>query len=526
MTSISNLSGLGLGSHSSNHRISKARARTAVKPILKKLASPQEKNSLDLDRGWADQDEQYQYQYRSPNGWGRGGKGGGKAVGGATVGGGSLGSFYEQPSKDAGVSFNEAGSRRYNHSRSISGASHISVATSSSSGPRHPVGAPFVHPFQQTPRTSTPPMSHANSQTSFVDITEDDDNDNDNSNSHSRSHSHSNSLDNHTYASGSGLHIQPVNPLSSSQPSLGIRRPSLASTQRTSSLSDVNNAHSPSPHPSHPPPLRINTSRSVSATPAQSSRLANVASQSDLHLDSNLDTMLESPASPSTSPSNHIGSPASPPAAMSPFRASFEAAGFPRLRAKSDLDTATRAEHLREARRKFELRERAKEEKYAKEEIKRRERADNKRALEIEKQEKHAAALHKEAMAAKARAESSEIREAIARGKHNRKISTTSSGRPSLAMSRTSISRPGTSRKNAPSPLQEGLAEAEKFTIGNYDSLDARSPPAFGHEAGGAQEVVFKTPKRKNTAKKKTQSTWTMFILWLRTKLLRASKGR
>ncbi|KAI1766128.1 hypothetical protein GGR53DRAFT_233994 [Hypoxylon sp. FL1150] len=489
MASIPSLS--GLGSHSSNHRISKARARTAVKPILKKLASPQEKSSLDLDRGWAEQDE----PYRSRDGWG-----------------GAAGSFYEQPGKDTNLAF-EAGPRRYNHSRSISGTSHISVATSSSSGPRHSVGAPFVHPFQQTPRTSTPPLSYANSQNSFVDITEDDD-------------SGHNSLDN-THGPSNGLHIHPMSPHSHSQPSLGvgIRRPSLASSQRTSSYSDVNNAHPASPHPSHPPPLRISTTRSVSATPAQSSRLANVASQSDLHLDS----MLESPESPSP-PSNYIGSPTSPSTTMSPFRASFDTAGFPRLRAKSDLDTATRAEHLREARRKFELREKAKEEKYAREEIKRRERADNKRALEIEKQEKHAAALHKEMMAAKARAESAEIREAMARGKHNRKFSSTSSGRPSMAASRTSMSRPGTSRKNAPSPLAEGgegLAEAEKFASSNYDSMDASSPPAFGREAGGAaQDVVFESPKRKNTAKKKTQSTWTMFILWLRTKILRASKAR
>lgn len=469
---------------------------------------------MDLDRGWAEQDE----PYRSRDGWGVGGV---KAAAAAAAAAGAVGGggFYEQPGKDTSLTFSEVvGPRRYNHSRSISGTSHISVATSSSSGPRHPAGAPFVHPFQQTPRTSTPPLSYANSQTSFVDITEDD------------GTSHNTSLDSaNAHGPSNGLHIHPVNPHSHSQPSLSVRRPSLASSQRTSSFSDVNNAHSTSPHPSHPPPLRINTTRSVSATPAQSSRLANVASQSDLHLDSMLDSMLESPVSPSPSnpPSNHIGSPASPAAAMSPFRASFDTAGFPRLRAKSDLDTATRAEHLREARRKFELREKAKEEKYAREEIKRRERADNKRALEIEKQEKHAAALHKEMMAAQARAESSEIREAMARGKHNRKFSGTSSGRPSLAMSRTSISRPGTSRKNAPSPLAEGgLEEAEKFASSNYDSLDARSPPAFGHEAGGAEEVIFKTPGRKNTAKKKTQSTWTMFILWLRTKLLRVSKGR
>ncbi|KAI0383569.1 hypothetical protein F5Y04DRAFT_28171 [Hypomontagnella monticulosa] len=475
----------GFRSHSSSNKISKSRARTAVKPILKKLSSQSEKTSLDLDRGWSEQDG----QYRVRDAWGG-----------------------EQSGKDTGITFSEAvGTRRYNHSRSISGTSHISVATSSSSGPRHQVGVPFVHPFQQTPRTSTPPLSYANSQTSFFDITEDDDTTatNTNNNSSSLDTTHSHNINN-------SLHIHPINPHSHSQPTLSLRRPSLASSQRTSSFSEVNNAHpsSSSPHPSHhPPSLRINTSRTAISTPSQSSRMVNVSSRSDLHLD----CMLESPASPTNVASNYVASPASSAAPMSPLRSSLDAAGFPRLRAKSDLDTATRAEHLREARRKFELRERAKEEKYAREEIKRRERADNKRALE---KEKHEAAMLKEQMAARAHREAIELEEAIARGKHNRKFSTTSSNRPSLAISRTSMSRPGTSRKNAPSPL----GEAEKFASSNYDSLDARSPPAFGNEAGGAQDVVFQSAKRKNTAKKKTQSTWTMFILWLRTKILRVSK--
>ncbi|OTB01235.1 hypothetical protein M426DRAFT_14679 [Hypoxylon sp. CI-4A] len=489
MASIQSLSGLGL--HGPTNKISKARAKTAVKPILKKLTSQSEKNSLDLDRGWLEQDG----QYRRDDGIVGGGIGG--------RGGGGEGVVFEPSGKDTNLTFNEAaGTRRYNHSRSISGTSHISVATSGSSGARHQAGAPFVHPFQQMPRTTTPPVSYANSQTSFFDITEDDDS-NDYGNNGNVSHRNS-------------LHIHPSNPHSHSQPTLSTRRPVLANTQRTTSYSEVNHAKKsskPSPNSSHPPSLRINTSRAPSTTPGQSSRLANVSSRSDLQLD----CMVESPSSSTNAGSNHITSPASSVAPMSPLRSSFDS-GFPRLRAKSDLDTATRAEHLREARRKFELREKAKEEKYAREEIKRRERADNKRALELEK---HAAVLHKEQMAAKARQEAAEIEAAIARGKHNRKFSATSSGRPSLAVSRTSMSRPGTSRKNAPSPL----GEAEKFAS-RYDSLDANSTPAYGSEAGGAHDVVFQTPKRKNTAKKKTQSTWTMFILWLRTKLLRVSKGR
>ncbi|KAI2782696.1 hypothetical protein F4815DRAFT_443215 [Daldinia loculata] len=493
----------GFGSHGSSNKINKSRARTAVKPILKKLSSQSEKNSLDLDRGWTDQDEQYQAR----DGW----------VGGVGVGVGGKGvAGVEKSTKEINFTLNEAGTNRYNHARSISGASHVSVATSSSSGPRHQVGAPFVHPFQQTPRTSTPPLSYANSQTSFFDITEDDNDGNDDNDDSvgSCSNSNSNSLD-ASHSHRNSLHIQ-MNSHSHSQPTLGIGRPSLASTQRTSSFSEVKNAHTSAPYPSHhSPPLRINTSRTVLASPVQSSRLPNVPSRSDLQLD----RITDSPISPSNTPSNHVASPASSSTPMSPLRSSFDASGFPRLRAKSDLDTATRAEHLRVARRKFELREKAKEEKYAREEIKRRERADNKRALE---KERYAAAAHKEQMAARARLEAAELEEAIARGKHNRKFSGTSSNRPSIAISRTSMSRPSTSRKNIPSPL----GESEKFASSNYDSLDARSPPAFGNEAGGAQSVPFQPTKRRNTAKRKTQSTWTMFILWLRTKLLRVSKNR
>ncbi|KAI0106018.1 hypothetical protein F4814DRAFT_452396 [Daldinia grandis] len=500
----------GLRSHGSSNKISKSRARTAVKPILKKLSSQSEKNSLDLDRGWTDQDEQYQTR----DGWVEGVGVGAGVVGGKGVAG------VEKSTKEINFTLNEAGTNRYNHARSISGASHVSVATSSSSGPRHQVGAPFVHPFQQTPRTSTPPLSYANSQTSFFDITEDENDENDDNEhsigscSNSNSNSNSNSLD-ASHSHRNSLHIQ-MNSHSHSQPTLGIRRPSLASTQRTSSFSDVKNAHTPALYPSqHPPPLRINTSRTVLVSPTQSSRLPNVPSRSDLQLD----RIKDSPISSSNTPSNHVTSPASSSTPMSPLRSSFDASGFPRLRAKSDLDTATRAEHLRVARRKFELREKAKEEKYAREEIKRRERADNKRALE---KERYAAAMHKEQIAARARLEAAELEEAIARGKHNRKFSGTSSNRPSIAISRTSMSRPSTSRKNIPSPL----GESGKFASSNYDSMDARSPPAFGNEAGGAQSVPFQPTKRRNTAKRKTQSTWTMFILWLRTKLLRVSKNR
>ncbi|KAI0007599.1 hypothetical protein F4779DRAFT_495764 [Xylariaceae sp. FL0662B] len=504
----------GFRSQSLSNKISKPKNKTVVKPILKKL-SQSEKSSLDLDRGWADQDEQYRNDI-----WG----------------GEASFSTYEQPigarrsTKETNLTFNEVvTTRRYNHSRSISGASHISVATSSNSSSGHrQAGTTFVHPFQQIPRTSTPPL-YSNSLTSIGDsrdysptITEDDDTDNNNVNANvdvdvnpAHTHSH-NSLHIHLHQnpqSHSHLHQhhhnrnhnhKPINPHSHSQPSLTtLSRPALATSQRTSSFSDVNNARTPS--------LRINTSRAVSTTPTQSPRLVNIPSRSNLHVD----RALESPTSPITNiGSNHISSPTSSVAPMSPLRSSLDSAGF-RLRSKSDLDTATRADHLREARRKFELREKAKDEKFAREQIKRRERADNKRAHELEKQ---AAAIHKEQLAAKARQDAIELEEAIARGKQARKISMQSSGRPSVAMS-----RPSTSRKNtATSPL----GDTEKFMSSNYDSMGSRYPPSFGNEAGGASDVHFRSFKRRNTAKKKTQSAWTSFILWLRTRLLRAGTAR
>ncbi|KAJ8117801.1 hypothetical protein ONZ43_g4117 [Nemania bipapillata] len=161
---------------------------------------------------------------------------------------------------------------------------------------------------------------------------------------------------------------------------------------------------------------------------------------------------------------------------MSPLRTSLDG-GFARIRSKSDLDTATRAEHLRAARKKFEIKERIKDEKYAREEIKRREREENKRAHELEKK---LAAEYKEQLAARARQEAAELEEAFQRGKHNRKISVASSGRPSLSVPRPSltIGRPSTSRKNTLGQM----GESEKFMASSYDSTDPLNAPAYGRD--------------------------------------------
>ncbi|ETS75079.1 hypothetical protein PFICI_13563 [Pestalotiopsis fici W106-1] len=503
-----------------------------VKPILKKL-SHSEKNSIDLDRGWDEQE----VPYRSDP-WGAGDY----EAGGRT-------------SKDISFGYSEAsvvgvsgGRRSYHHSRSISGNSYVSVATSGSGsalglGIGSRTGTTFVHPFQQTPRTATPPLSYANSLVSFSadrdcspTITEDDDSysvnnqpaasnislrnqknstsnstaatptttttttttgSSSNNDSTSKSKSRSSTNSNGSYQSATHQQSRPslTNPSTQSQPSLSDSsarpsRPSLHS-QRTSSYTDT---------PKSQTSLRISTGiRSASTTPAQSSRLANVSSRSDLQ-----SYLAEESSSSSTTRAptlRSVASPTSPIASMSPFsRTSLD--GFPRLRAKSDLDTATRADHVREARKKIQAKQMAKEEKYARQEIKQRERADNKRAQEAEKR---AAALQKEREAAKRQEEIAALAEAMPqKTKHNRKISNNSSGRPSTSQRRQTF-------------------ESEKGTRNNYSATETNSTAAFDDETGNARHVSFQSTRRSNTAKRKTHGAWTAFILWLRTRLLRMS---
>jgi len=192
-------------------------------------------------------------------------------------------------------------------------------------------------------------------------------------------------------------HLQHHNRSSTfSQP--GLRRPSFAS-QRTSSLTDISSAA---------PQLRVNTGRSTTT----SSRLAHgtlvTSSHSDLHLNhlNHALRKLESPtgslnglAAENSSTTNINGNHAaaaaaagstsqlaSPTSPLSSEMSPFDSSAFPRLRSRSEVDTASRAEQIREARRKFDERERAKEEKYDREQIRKRERHDAKEAIRMEKE--------------------------------------------------------------------------------------------------------------------------------------------
>jgi hypothetical protein len=493
------------GGHSgvASNKITKQRAKLQVKPILKKLAHS-EKNSLDLDRGWEEQAIE-QMEQGHHHAWGGNygsrssstkdvsfavssqfgaagidGHGAGSGAG-ATAGSGSI------------VGGNVRG--KFTHGRSASQASTGSASRGT-----------FVHPFQQTPRTSTPPLSYANSLASFDNardysptITENDDDEVTQALSQPH-HSH--------------IHHPPPT-LSQSN----LRRPSLAS-QRTASFTDITTPSGP---------LRVNTGRS---TPAPASRLAlgsliTAASQSDLQLNLSLSGG-DSPINPGPL---SLGSPASSIAPMSPLRSSLEAAGFPRLRSRSELDTAARAENIRAARRKFEERERAKEEKYDREMIRKRERRDNKQAKSIEKESARKASMSDERSNTLSGLSTSQ-RPAASRKSTPTNLSTTSapaaipSGGGGLSFGKGFWA--GNSSRDALQDDAAGEKSSMGFASRKYESVpDGLSvPPAFGPAPlAGAGDVRFgqARPRRSSNAKRRTQTYWQGFVLWLRTKILRLS---
>jgi hypothetical protein len=501
------------GGHSggSSNKITKPRAKMqVVKPILKKL-SHSEKNSLDLDRGWEEQAIEQMEQ--SHHAWG--GQYGSRssstkdvtfafAAGGIDAHGHVVGTATGAAIASVGLAAGAVGSNsrgKFQHARS---ASQASTGSTSRGG--------FVHPFQQTPRTSTPPLSYANSLASFDNardysptITENDD-------------------DELTQA----LSQQP--PLHSHHPppthsQSNLRRPSLAS-QRTASSTDITSPAGP---------LRVATGRS---TPAPASRLAlgsltTTASQSDLHLNLNLGA-LDSPSNPAA-PALASPSSSASVAPMSPLRSSLEAAGFPRLRSRSELDTAARAENIRAARRKFEERERAKEEKYDREMIKKRERRDNKQASRVEKESARKASSSEERPSALPTISASSQRPAASRKSTPTSISA-GSAPATIASGGLSLGKGFWSGGNASrDALQDEAVTGEKppmtFASRQYESVPpgATSPPSFGPAPPpGVGDVRFEQarPRRGSNAKRRTQSYWQGFILWLRTKFLRMGGGK
>lgn len=162
--------------------------------------------------------------------------------------------------------------------------------------------------------------------------------------------------------------------------------------------------------------------------------------------------------------------------------------GF-RLRSHSEVDTATHQEQVREARRKFEAKERAKDEKYAREQLRKRERAETKEASRMEK--------------CNARLRKGSVGNGSISG-------STASGGADVRVA--SFRRRGA----APGDVREKL----DFAGHGYDSTHA------GQMASSrADEVHFASPsKRSRTAKHRTVGVWTAFVLWLRTRFLKLGR--
>ncbi|KFG78411.1 hypothetical protein MANI_012174 [Metarhizium anisopliae] len=455
-------------------KISKSRSRTVVKPILKKLHSHHsERESLDLDRGWDDQpspglaagpdfgtyDSDGSYQYSIPNVHG--------ARSARDV------SFSLSASDMTGSGLGVAPRSKYSHVRSTSGNSHTSSIATTTSGRN---GGTFVHPFQQQPHASTPPLSYANSRTSFENgvptgysptITEDDADVDPYSSFHSASTAPRPAL----YQSAFYQHPN-------------HRRPSMAS-QRTSSLSDgTQTTRLPAPRsnsgttrPLAPPSL--NQSRSE----LDSSALSSLAVDSPLSSTAPLataGTMLSSTQTQASATSTSA-------APLSPLRSSLDMGVF-RLRSRSEVDTFTHQEQVREARRKFEAKERAKDEKYAKEQLRKRERAETKEAHKLEK---------------------SHTRLRKGSAGHGSVSSSTMSSGTDLRIS--------SSRKRG--AMSEDSREKIEFSSFGYNSTHGgQTAPSR------ADEVHFTSPKRTKTAKHKTMGVWTAFMLWLRTRLLKIGR--
>ncbi|KAJ0297249.1 hypothetical protein COL516b_010828 [Colletotrichum fioriniae] len=299
-------------------KLSKSRSKPVVKPILKKL-SHSEKNSLDLDRGWDEQQTMFGNY-------------------GSSLGGGSLGREREGSFGGRDVSFSISatelhhsgsinnGRSKFSHARSTSGTSHVSVATSGS-GQRN---GSFVHPFQQTPRTSTPPLSYANSLAS----------------------------------------IEHANSNSNTNISAGIPAPRDYSPTITEDDDDLLDQHYLHHRSNHHPPLPSSSTIPITSNPSSSSypRRPSLASRTSSLSDIN----------------NHTASPSTSVTAMSPLRTSID--GF-RLRSRSELDSNYHQERIRQERRRWEEKERQKSEKKDKKDMRDRERADFKEAQRYEREQ-------------------------------------------------------------------------------------------------------------------------------------------
>lgn len=317
------------------------------------------------------------------------------------------------------VSFVHTNRRGY-HARSTSGTSQFSTATS---GSGHRTGS-FVHPFQQTPRPYTPPASKSYQGSLREDenftvnnydspaLTEDEE-------LNHKIHHHNNS----TTSTSNGT-FRPEAPLG-----------------RVSTSS------------SNQKPLRVQTKQ----YPSSSSRLAR---ESHTSLSS---TLMLAPEY------------ASPTETMSPtsaIRSSIDDLGM-RLRSRSDANYRN-AETIEEARRKWDMEQKAKDEKWARKEIKQREK-ENK----------------------------ADAKERVGGG--HRRSSASEATRSKRSKSDLTIHQ-----------------EKDGVFAHDYDTAQTSEPPVIGGVVEGPKRA--QTTTSAHHAKKKANSTFQVVLMWFRTRILKMKK--
>ncbi|PSS08482.1 hypothetical protein M430DRAFT_109902 [Amorphotheca resinae ATCC 22711] len=321
---------------------------------------------------------------------------------------------YGAPTRSVHDVVFQSGRRGY-HNRSASGTSQFSTATSNSTGQR--TGS-FVHPFQQTPRPHTPPLAASHNSLRESDP-----------------------LDNPALAEDEDHHRHHIRSTSS----ISNRTPSLTST-----ITPIANTH---PQPL----LRIQTKQSssrIALAPSHTSLHNHLTPLSPVDLTSSLDTM---------SPTSAI-------------RTSFDK-GF-RLRSRSEVDSRERALTIQEARRRFQEKEQAKDEKAAREEVRQLEKRNQKEAQRMERS-------------------------------HRQSSASTSEG------TRSKRSKSDLTMQN------EKLAANDLFVR----SAPGRIPPYVPAEEEQAEPLPRRSYSATNNAKKRTHSAWTKLMMWIRTRFIRM-KGR
>lgn len=322
------------------------------------------------------------------------------------------------------VTFSHANRRGY-HARSTSGTSQFSTATSAS-GPR---SGSFVHPFQQTPRPYTPPLAANNSYQNSLREDE--------------LSGYSPALTEDEEQNGSRV------PYRTTSSGLATTITS-SSANRTPSLTRVSTSSNTLSNGSKP--LRVQTKQQTSA-----SRLAK-ASHTSLS-----STLVLSP---------DYSSPTDTMSPVSAIRNSVDL-GF-RLRSRSDAHH-TNPETIEEARRRWDMEQRAKEEKYAKEEIRKREKQ------------------HK-----------AEAKDRMGQG-HHRRSSASEATRSKRSKSDLTIHQE-----------KSGIFGQE------YTSTTVDVPPVMDDTFGQPKQP--RTTSATHNAKKKANSSFHAFLMWLRTRILRIKK--